>query len=271
MNTDKPYIIKEYDDVYFIYKPPYWNCTTPDKGSAKDFIKQYKGHNLILDWIYKNVKLPKELIDTTMGLLNRLDFETSGIIMVAKTLNQYKLYRQNINNHLTTLKIYITLVNGSVEHQFGVVSLPLTYDQKKRVTKIDEDRGKYAYTEYIKLKTIVYKDKIYTLLAVKIKTGRTHQIRTHMKAIGHVVFCDKTYDQNKENIKNECALSKRLFLHATYYKLKNNIDGQSKLPKDLENTINAMIVKHQFTTLDNAIDIFKSNVITDKFITHEME
>ena len=92
-----------------------------------------------------------------------------------------------------------------------------------------------------------------------------------MKAIGHVVFCDKLYDSNKEIIKTECGLSKRLFLHATYYKLNNNIDGQSKLPKDLENTINAMIVKHQFTTLDNAIDIFKSNVITDKFITQEME
>jgi len=271
MTIENPKIIKEYDDVYFIYKPAFWNCTT-----GKDYIKElnYKNENyrLILTWIQENIKIKDELnkLDFGYGLMNRLDFETSGIIMVAKTLKSYLKYTREINNHIKTTKIYLTLVDGQVEHEFGIIKIPLYIDKIKRVTSIDENKGKFAYTEYIKLQTLEYKKKIYTLLLVKIKTGRTHQIRVHLKSIGHEVICDKKYEHNKAKLKEQCEVSSRLFLHSQYYKIEDDVDGFIKIPVDLDNTLNKMKLVKQFTNYNNALDILKSNIITDNFINeHE--
>ena len=144
--------------------------------------------------------------------------------------------------------------------------MPLYIDKIKRVTSIDENKGKFAYTEYIKLQSLEYKKKIYTLLLVKIKTGRTHQIRVHLKSIGHEVVCDKKYEHNKIKLNEQCELSSRLFLHSQYYKIEDDVDGFIKIPIDLDNTLNKMKLVKQFTNYNNALEILKSNVITDNFI-----
>jgi 23S rRNA-/tRNA-specific pseudouridylate synthase len=79
--TETPHIIKEYKNVYFVYKPPYWNCVTGD-----DYTKLKNDKNIILNWIKDNLKISDDVnnLDDGYGLLNRLDAETSGIIMVAK-------------------------------------------------------------------------------------------------------------------------------------------------------------------------------------------
>lgn len=266
---DEPQIIKEYENVYFIYKPPYWNCSTPNSGvNIEDFIKKYDGNNLVLKWIKNNIKLPQDLIkkSNAYGLLNRLDYETSGIIMVAKKYDYYLRYRKNINDHEKTLKIYITVVKGNIEHQFGIIALPLYKNEKTNKITVNETKGKFSYTEYIKINTYMYDNNIYTLLVVKIKTGRTHQIRVHMKSIGHIIMCDKIYETDKSILSSLCDISTRLFLHAVYYKLENDIEGVSALPKDLENALKKMKIVHKYMTLSNSITILKSNTITDKFI-----
>lgn len=270
MTTKDPLIIKEYDDIYFIYKPPYWSCDTPNPGiKLSSFMKRISNDNTILKWIKNNLTLSKDILNCEncgYGLLNRLDYETSGIIMVAKNKEKYNLYRKNINDHKTTTKIYITLVNGIITHKFGIISLPLYSNKKINRTVVDEEHGKHAYTEYINLKTLSYKNKNYSLLAVKIKTGRTHQIRVHFKSIGHIIFCDKKYGDEKKLVNEECKLSNRLFLHATYYSLDSQKDGSFTLPTDLNDALNEMTVKKEYMNISNAIDILKSNCITNKFV-----
>ncbi len=261
--TEMPHIVKEYDDVYFIYKPPYWDCTTTDRHLPK-FIKNYKG-NLFIRWLIDNVKVDddiKNCRDCNWGLLNRLDKETSGVVMVARNLKKYKQYRQNINDHKKTTKIYLTLVEGKAQHKMGIITLPLLNDKITNLTHVDEERGKYSYTEYINVAEMTYNNKPYTLLAVKIRTGRTHQIRVHLQSIGHIVFCDKKYQQNKQNLQEQCNVSKRLFLHATYYKLIEDKSGTIALPKDLDDTLSKMKIKKQNIILKNAIDILKSDCIS---------
>ena len=264
MKLEEPYILKNYDDVVFVYKPPKWNCTT---GQGYIEVKD-KYDNLILDWINKNVKTDDEIktIKYDFGLLNRLDLETSGIVMVAKNIKAHKLYRKNINDHIKTTKIYLCVVNGDIKHEFGIIELPLYTDPVLRRTVVDKKKGKFSYTEYVKLQTLTYQNEIYSLLLVKIKTGRTHQIRVHLSAIGHGLVCDKTYEKNAAKLEKQCSLSKRLFLHAQYYQIEDDVAGYAKIPQDLNNTLNKMKMTEKFIEYSNAFDILKSKTITNLFL-----
>ena len=186
--------------------------------------------------------------------------------MVAKNKSSYQKYRQSINDHIKTTKIYVALVDDDTKHEFGVISLNLFYNKHNRKTIVDENKGKFAYTEYIKLQTYKYNNKIYSLLLIKIKTGRTHQIRVHFDSIGHNVFCDKKYQLNKNNLKKECDISHRLFLHALYYKIENDIEGYVKIPIDLDKALNKMTLVKKYIDKDNAFDILYSNVLTNNII-----
>ena len=265
MTIEQPVVIKEYSNVYFVYKPPQWNCTT-DHGYT-ELLKQKIPH-LILSWIKENLKKDDDVnkLDYGYGLMNRLDLETSGVIIVAKNLKSYLKYRQNINDHIKTTKIYIALVEGVIEHEFGIITLPLFHDKQKRVTLVDEKRGKFSYTEYIKLQTLEYQDQKFTLLLVKIKTGRTHQIRVHLKSIGHKILCDKKYETDKKTLDKQCKLSQRLFLHASYYKIEDDVDGYVRMSQDLDNTLKKLKLVKKYMEYQNAIDILKSNIITNQFL-----
>lgn len=263
---ENPKIIKEYENVYFVYKPPGWNCVT-EVYEYTEFCKipEYK---LIMTWIRENLKIDKSIdhIDYSYGLLNRLDMETSGIVMVAKNISSFLKYRKNINDHLKTTKIYLCVVSGIVEHEFGVIELPLYNNKLTRLTTVDDKLGKFSYTEYIKLKTYTFDKEDYTLLLVKIKTGRTHQIRVHLQSIGHLIICDKKYQTDKNKLYKECSLTKRLFLHALYYRIENDVDGYAYIPKDLERILKMMKIKKTCTNYNNAIEILKSDVITNIFL-----
>lgn len=250
--------------ILFI-SPPYWNCAT-----GEDYLLLVKNNNsnLILSWIQDNIKMNKNLknINYQFGLLNRLDFETSGIIMISKNIKSWNKYRKNINDHIKTNKIYITLVEGIVEHEFGIIELPLYFNKLKRTTTVNNINGKFSYTEYIKLQELKDNNKFYSLLLVKIKTGRTHQIRVHLKSIGHLVVCDKKYETDKKKLFEECQLTKRLFLHVIYYKIENDVDSYVKIPKDLDNALNKLQIKKINMKYNNAFDLLKSNVFTNIFL-----
>lgn len=264
--NEEPYIIKEYKKVYFIFKPAGWSCATHEY-----YVKLNKDKEdyLILDWIRKNLKVNKNVssLEYQYGLLNRLDTETSGIVLVAKNLKDYEEYYKNISDHIKTTKIYVALVDGEVPHEFGVISSKLLYNERIRKNFVNNKYGKFAYTEYVKIKTYEYENRVYSLLLVKIKTGRTHQIRVHFGSIGHNIFCDKKYQMNREELEKQCNLSKRLFLHSTYYKIENDVDGYVNIPEDLSNTIDMMKTKDTFMTMDNGFSLLKSNCFTKAFLS----
>ena len=259
---DLPRILNEFYDIYFISKPSFWNCTTFENKKDVDILKLQ--NNFMCRWICINLKIDDELKnnnDYSMGMINRLDYETSGIIIVAKTRSHWEKYRQFIKNHKNTLKIYMTLVNGSVSHLCGIITLPLLYNKSKNTTTADK-KGKYAYTEYINVAEYEHDNKTYTFLLIKIKTGLTHQIRVHMKSIGNIIVCDKKYDETDAK---KCSLSKRLFLHATFYMIDNK-KGEIDLPPDLKNVLAKLTLKNKNMSISNAMKILKSHCITNNFI-----
>jgi 23S rRNA-/tRNA-specific pseudouridylate synthase len=270
---NSPFIINEYDDVYFIYKPAYWIVNISDESNRTTLAKfraENKAESSFPLWVHDNLKkkINKD-IKVGFGILNRLDKETSGIVMVAKDKDSYIKYRKNINDHRKTNKIYYTLVEGHVKHRFGVITLPLKTEKvsaKSQKTVVDMNDGKYSYTEYITISRYTHENKKYSLLLVKIKTGRTHHIRVHLQNIGHIIFCDKVYNDKSFELKEQCNMSKRLFLHATYYRLEENKEGYIKLPSPLKRLLSEMELKKDMVDIDNAFEILKSNIITDNFI-----
>ncbi len=200
--------------------------------------------NAVLNKINK-----KEFEGLRPGIVHRIDKDTSGALIVAKTKKaQEKIIAQFKERKIQ--KYYIALVNGILKHPEGVVEAAIGragVDRKKmRVTADDE--GKLAVSVYKVLETFKLERGRYlcSLLRVQIKTGRTHQIRVHMTALGHSIVGDSVYGNYKTNqfFKKKYGLE-RQFLHAHEVGFQSpekdkEVFVTAKLPEDLENVLNQM-------------------------------
>ncbi len=169
---------------------------------------------------------------TRPGIVHRLDKDTSGVMLVAK--NNVAL--ANLADQFkarTVKKTYITLVKGILRPDKGVIDAPIGRDSgdRKKMAVTGESRGRAARTNY---RVIRYAGKN-TLLEIMPETGRTHQIRVHLAAIGYPVFGDITYGKKS-------AFLNRQFLHAQ--KIGFNlpatgkwVEFESPLPEDLEQAL----------------------------------
>ena len=148
-------------------------------------------------------------------LINRLDKDTSGLIVFAKDNKSATELANIINDHSVVEKHYLTLVAGTIDED-GVVDAPLrkSYERKKMVVAPLKSGAKAATTKYF----VKEKYNGYTLLDVQLVTGRTHQIRAHMSYIRHHVVGDVKYGDYKVNnyFKKEFGFENQ-FLHS--YKL----------------------------------------------------
>ena len=147
------------------------------------------------------------------GIVHRLDKDTSGLLIVAKNDQAHINMSKQIKDR-EVKKIYIALVKGNIAEDEATINMPIgrsTKDRKKMAVRKD---GKEAITHFKVLKRY---DK-YTLLEIKIDTGRTHQIRVHMAEIGHPVVGDSVYS----NGKNEFGVEGQM-LHAKSLDFKHPI------------------------------------------------
>jgi len=141
-------------------------------------------------------------------LVHRLDKDTSGVLLIAKN-NESADFLTNLFKNKQITKIYLAIVNGVVKKDFGVINIPLKKKMGNKNEKVYPDLidGKEAITNYKLLKT--YED--YSLVELNPITGRTHQIRVHLKEIGHPIIGDVKYG-GRSVLRSE--ISKRLCLHA---------------------------------------------------------
>jgi len=169
------------------------------------------------------------------GIVHRLDKDTSGLLLVAKTNTAHrKLQAQFAARSLS--KTYLALVRGRLDYEEGHLGSPIGRDPKirQKMSVVREGLGREALTHYRILKRF----RVSTLLAVKLVTGRTHQIRVHMSHLGHPVVGDPLYGSLADAKEPRLALHawKIEFLHPKTGKL---MAFESPIPKDIK----AMIEK----------------------------
>jgi len=189
--------------------------------------------------------MPDFKSDEPLRVVQRLDKETTGVIVYARTLAaQRELTRQFAAREVE--KIYFALVSGYVEGD-GEVDLPLAFDQRAGRVRVDPRRGKPARTCFRVLQRVAGN----TLLECRPLTGRTHQVRVHLAAIGHPLTVDPLYgggeavwlSQHKAGYRpsgrrEERPLIDRVTLHAQSLTLTHPATGQelqltAPLPRDL--------------------------------------
>lgn len=150
------------------------------------------------------------------GIVHRLDKDTSGLLIVAKNDEAHMNMSKQIQERKVTKK-YVALVRGVVAEDEATIDLPIARSTKDRKKMAVDPKGKNAVTHFKVLKR--YDN--YTLLELKIDTGRTHQIRVHMSYIGYPVVGDEVYS----NGKNEFGVQGQM-LHARYLQFKHPITGK---------------------------------------------
>ncbi|WP_079508368.1 RluA family pseudouridine synthase [Mesobacillus jeotgali] len=126
------------------------------------------------------------------GIVHRIDKDTSGLLMVAKNdLSHESLVNQLVAKTVT--RKYKALVHGNIQHDHGTIDAPLGRDPKDRQSMTIVDKGKHAVTHF----NVLERFKDFTLVECQLETGRTHQIRVHMKYIGFPLAGDPKYGPKK--------------------------------------------------------------------------
>lgn len=126
--------------------------------------------------------------ETRPGIVHRIDKDTSGLLMVAKNDSSHEnLVSQLVDKSVT--RKYVALVHGHIPHDHGTIDAPIGRDPIERQSMSVNERGKHAVTHFSVLERLAP----YTLVECILETGRTHQIRVHMKYIGHPLAGDPKY------------------------------------------------------------------------------
>ncbi len=264
------YKVKRGDKIKILFThPPYENLLTPENIDLDIVFEDesiiiinkpaglvvHPGHGnysgtLINGLLYHFKNLPKNSSDRP-GLVHRIDKDTSGLLVIAKTEKAMTFLAKQFFNK-TVEREYYALVWGDVKNDSGEINEQIGRNPKNRLQMIvykDRDGGKEAITNYKVIKRFGY----VTLVSCKLKTGRTHQIRVHMKHLGHVLFSDERYggdkilkgtvfSKYKQFVANCFEILPRQALHAKtlgfiHPETKKNISFDSKIPNDISQVI----------------------------------
>ena len=224
-------VLYEDKDILAIDKPS--GIAVHADGKAKE--------KTITDWVLKNYPKMKNVGEpmgeiARPGIVHRLDKETSGVLLLAKNQKAHEFLKKQFQDR-SIKKTYIAIVSGSVKDERGFVKKPIGRSPRdfRRYSAGRGARGEMreAETFYRVLKRFGN----FTALEVRPKTGRTHQIRVHMKYLNHPVACDSLYNPG-----HPCPEGiSRLALHAHKIEFQNlkgeTVKVESPLPKEFKDII----------------------------------
>jgi 23S rRNA pseudouridine1911/1915/1917 synthase len=194
-------------------------------------------------------EIEKEFISRG-GVVHRLDKDTSGLLLLAKNPNSFEKLKNQFKER-TVAKKYLTLVHGDVKPPEGQIDAPIERSPFNRMHFGVFPGGREAQTLYRKVADYEWvhgKEKeALSLLEVEPKTGRTHQIRVHMKYVNHPVVSDPIYGGRK-NLQQDLEFCPRLFLHAFEISFLHPITGEklafkAELPPELQKVLDESLRK----------------------------
>ena len=208
MKTNKLKIVYEDNDILIVNKPNKMLTISNDKEKEKTLFHQ----------VYLYIKRKNK--NNKIFIVHRLDYETSGLVLFAKSLEVKKIMQDNWDK---VIRKYMGIVIGKTKESETIKSY--LKETKTNLVYVSRD-GKLAITSYKK----ILENKQFTLLDIDIKTGRKNQIRVQLNSIGNPILGDKKY--NPHGIK-----TKRLYLHAYYLEFyhprtKESLKIELDVPKD---------------------------------------
>jgi len=209
----------------------------------------------IPDVFYADMSNAKTEIEQKKGKLyvnHRLDRETTGVLLFSKTAESHQAMN-SLWQSRQVHKTYLALVDGNTPKE-GKIDLPIMVINDGRKAKINEKQGKDAFTLFNTIETY----GLFSLVELKIQPGRLHQVRVHMKQIGHALMIDELYGHREafylsefkykyrhKSFKEERPLMSRLSLHAKSLSFKHPFTNEevcieAPLPKDFRASINQL-------------------------------
>ena len=229
-------ILYEDDDVVAINKPS-GLMTHPDGRSSEDtasdwFARTYPKSAAVGE----TQKLQNGTEILRPGIVHRLDRETSGVLVFAKTQQAHEMLKEAFQNH-DAHKTYLAFIYGVPKERKGIINFPIGRSNKDFRLRSAQPKAKGVLRDAVTRWQIVSDNGTHSLITAMPETGRTHQIRVHMKAIHHPIVCDALYAPKQ---KADLGFT-RLGLHA--WKLEIHLaSGASKIlvapiPEDLAQAI----------------------------------
>ena len=218
-------IIYEDEDILVINKP--YNLTVHDAPSVKDAT--------LVDWLkLKNISLSTISGEERHGIVHRLDKGTSGVMVVAKT-NEAHLGLSKQLEDKSMGRYYLAIIDMPLKDN-TIIEKPIGRNPNNRLKMSIENDGRYAKSAFSKI--ILSDNEKFELIAAKLFTGRTHQIRVHLSSINRHILGDNLY-----GFKGELNKINRFYLHAYYLYLTHPITNKqmsfkANLPKDINDFLN---------------------------------
>lgn len=230
----EPEIIFEDEDILVLDKPA---------GITVNKADTTKGERTMQDWL--EGKYSRENDDSDFykraGIVHRLDKETSGILLVAKTPQAFVELQRQFKERIVK-KTYLAFVHGIVKPEEGIINVPVGRLPWNRKQFGVVACGRESVTKYKARSNYTLYANRYTLVELYPETGRTHQIRVHLKHIGHPIFGDPLYGGRKQ-ARDDRKILFRVFLHAAkilffHPKTGKEITFESQLPEELQKVLN---------------------------------
>lgn len=214
-------IVYEDDHVLVINKQPYLP-TIPSRNNVEKSLAGAVIH------YYREKQIP-----STFHAVNRLDKNTSGMMLIAKHRYIHDLFSKMQRDEKID-RTYVALVHGVVHKDKGKIEAPIAKKETSIIEREVSPTGQHAVTHY----KVIERFRDYTLLELRLETGRTHQIRVHMSHIGHPLAGDTLYGGNNEIIERQALHSKSIrFFHPLDEKM---YEFHCPLAEDIESSISLL-------------------------------
>ncbi len=218
-------ILFEDKDLLIINKPS--GITVNDSETTKDKITIQSWNKQFIN-LGNNSDIPNEIFDEFKnrdGVVHRLDKETSGALILAKNAKSFwELKKQFMER--TIKKTYLALAHGEIKPEIGEISAPVGRESFNRMRFGVVIGGREAITLYKIISKFQFpnfkKNEKLSLVELNPKTGRTHQIRVHLKHIGHPIFADELY-AGRKTARDDRKFLNRFFLHAEKIEFKHPV------------------------------------------------